>query len=692
MFVRLTKYLYKSAIKGTNTLYSVGSFLLTLVEVSAKTGYAVLLIQALPMLVDPTIPIYSALAVAGSGLFLNEIGKAIPHVRMILLSKVSTSLADTLTNEVMDKFYKLPMEYRISNTNAPAIQHFGASYERLSKSFVEGLLGQTVSSTVEIITVTSLLSRYYGYMGLAALGALAVYSITGLSSIRKIKEAQGLYVQDLFCTYEYLIDQLDRGETAHLYGNVTRELQNLNETLSRLNASDNNRVLRRNISKLLQGATACISFAAISAYAGYLTRNTNYKTNDYIWIVLLLNQLSSALDQFTESGTRAYGDYTDFVELMNYLDLPEETQLHPSKNVAESSKIKEVQAVSVEFDDVSFSIGDKKILSNISFKLPAGKTSLITGLSGEGKTTILKLLLGFYRPTSGVIRINGIDTQALHGHELRELAAVVPQKATLFNRSIVDNIRYGNLSSTDSQVIKAAKRAGLPLKLMTSFLKEPIGEKGSKLSGGQQQRISIARAYVREKSPILVMDEPTSALDAETERDVLKSLSDLIEISGKTTFVVTHKLSSVIYFNNIHEIIVINGGKICERGDLKTLMSLSGPFARQINLAYHQAKQCWDHIMDGKASEVDKKEAEKMSIEADPEIDDAKYEKALLAEATVANFGHDVKSLAENATVLTVNSPLMVHQFRNTRSNDNSYMNFGEDEKPVKEKKCCVIL
>lgn len=235
--------------------------------------------------------------------------------------------------------------------------------------------------------------------------------------------------------------------------------------------------------------------------------------------------------------------------------------------------------------DVDFSYdGSEKVLSGVDITVERGKTAALVGESGGGKSTIVKLLLGFYPARGGMIGVLGKPVSAYTMEELRENIAYVPQDAYLFSTSIKENIRYGKPGASDEEVIEAAKRAYAHDFIMSfpDGYDTMAGERGESLSGGQRQRIAIARAFIR-NAPILLLDEATSALDSESERLVRKGLEDLM--GGRTTLVIAHRLSTIEKADMIY---VIEGGKICESGKHDELMQQKGAYRRLVELSGRQ--------------------------------------------------------------------------------------------------------
>ena len=225
----------------------------------------------------------------------------------------------------------------------------------------------------------------------------------------------------------------------------------------------------------------------------------------------------------------------------------------------------------IEFKDVNFSYSEQKILNNINLTIDSGKKTAFVGMSGSGKSTLINLLLRFYDHYKGTIKIDQKDIKSLSLFDLRENISLITQETLLFNESILDNIRYGNMSSNDDEIQAIADISGvskfanqLPDKLNTI-----VGESGIKLSGGQRQRIAIARALIKD-APILIMDEATSSLDNLTEKEIQSALDELMK--DKTTIIIAHRLSTI---QNADVIFTLEKGIIESNGDHEYLIKNS---------------------------------------------------------------------------------------------------------------------
>lgn len=241
----------------------------------------------------------------------------------------------------------------------------------------------------------------------------------------------------------------------------------------------------------------------------------------------------------------------------------------------------------ITFDNVTLELGDKTVLSDISFDLAAGKTIGIMGATGTGKTSIINLLMRFYDVSNGSIKLDNVDIRELSLAQLRSSVAVVMQDVFLFSDTIGENVKLGKKDLVqDDEVTTALKNA-----CALSFIEKMedgcdtiIGERGVGLSGGQKQRISIARALAKQ-TPILVLDDSTSALDMETEHEIQKTLG---EYGGITKIIIAHRISAI---RNADEIIILEDGHVSERGTHEDLLEHKGYYYKTFMAQYGEFLQ-----------------------------------------------------------------------------------------------------
>jgi ATP-binding cassette subfamily B protein len=239
----------------------------------------------------------------------------------------------------------------------------------------------------------------------------------------------------------------------------------------------------------------------------------------------------------------------------------------------------------IDFDQVTFAYPSREeapALRGFSLHVKPGETVALVGPSGAGKSTVLRLLLRFYDPQSGAVRIDGVRLTDADPQAVRERLALVAQDASLFSGSASENIRFGRADATDDDIRTAARAAEAEgfLNALPEGFNTPIGERAKTLSGGQRQRLAIARALIR-NAPVLLLDEATSALDAENERLVQLALSTAM--SGRTTLVIAHRLATVLKADRI---IVMDEGRVVEEGTHTELSARGGLYAKLARLQF----------------------------------------------------------------------------------------------------------
>ncbi|HSU55941.1 MAG TPA: ABC transporter ATP-binding protein [Candidatus Dormibacteraeota bacterium] len=240
------------------------------------------------------------------------------------------------------------------------------------------------------------------------------------------------------------------------------------------------------------------------------------------------------------------------------------------------------QAMPIQFENVSFSYGEKTVLHNINLTIQPGQMVALVGRTGSGKTSMANLLLRFYDPTAGAILIGDTDIRAVRSHDLRANIAVVTQETILFNDTIRKNIGLGRPGASPAEIEEAAKHA-----YADGFIRDKphgydtvVGEKGVNVSGGQRQRIAIARAILR-NAPILILDEATNSLDPEAERIVQDALEELTK--NRTTICIAHRLSTI---QKADLIVVLDNGRIVETGTHEELLRARGLYCKFYELAF----------------------------------------------------------------------------------------------------------
>jgi subfamily B ATP-binding cassette protein MsbA len=316
--------------------------------------------------------------------------------------------------------------------------------------------------------------------------------------------------------------------------------------------------------------------SCIVLYGGYLILNKKSDLNagEFIAYIAVFSQVMRPAKAISDSFSSIHSGIAAGERVLALIDekpaIVDAPDAKPLKGFDEG----------IEFRNVSFSYGEKPILSDINLTVPKGKTIALVGPSGGGKSTLIDLIPRFIVPKSGEILVDGHDIQTVTTDSLRSLFGIVNQESILFNDSIFGNIAFGKTDATMEQVIAAAKIANAHNFIIETEkgYETNIGDRGTKLSGGQKQRICIARAVLN-NPPVMLLDEATSALDTESEKLVQDALNNLMK--NRTSLIIAHRLSTI---QNADQIVVLESGKIVQQGTHQELISKDGLYKRLINM------------------------------------------------------------------------------------------------------------
>ena len=337
------------------------------------------------------------------------------------------------------------------------------------------------------------------------------------------------------------------------------------------------RVIRANeIPSQLMELFGAAGIALVFFYVQNLPADQRPKASDFFMFILAIVMIYPPIKAFTRLHNQLHQARAASERVFQLLAL--------KNSVPEPAAPKMLQAdqADIVFENLDFNYGEKPVLRNINLTVKAGQLVALVGASGSGKTTLANLLLRFYDPVRGTIKIGGVDLRDVSTRDLRNQIAVVAQENILFNDTVRRNIELGRLGATNEEIVAAAKHAHA-----CDFITQKpegfdavIGEKGVSLSGGQRQRLAIARAVLK-NAPILILDEATSALDTESERAVQSALDELMK--GRTTICIAHRLSTIFHADVI---VVLDQGRIVETGKHAELIQRGGIYQKLYELQF----------------------------------------------------------------------------------------------------------
>ena len=325
---------------------------------------------------------------------------------------------------------------------------------------------------------------------------------------------------------------------------------------------------------IFTGVVAVIWIGARDVKVGNMTAGVLVQ---FVIYAVLVGSSVTAFAEFWGEMQRAAGATERLIELLNSEDVVKDPERPDQLELPVKGGL--------EFENLSFyypSRPNTAALDGFSLKVNPGETIALVGPSGAGKSTIFQLLMRFFDPTSGSIKLDGKPIVSLKREEFRKHLSIVTQDPVIFGTSAMENIRFGRPEATDEEVINAAKAAAAHnfLEILPDGYESFVGEQGVMLSGGQKQRLAIARAILRD-APVLLLDEATSALDAESEFAVQKAVEALART--RTTIIIAHRLATV---KKADRIIVVDEGKIVAQGTHSELVSQGGLYARLAKLQF----------------------------------------------------------------------------------------------------------
>ena len=425
---------------------------------------------------------------------------------------------------------------------------------------------------------------FNAYMALIAATTVILYvwaatklTVVGAESQRKSAKVQRKVFQVMF-------DTLNGWRTVSYFNRINHEQHRyLSAMISSTKAKKHVYFLHL-VARWLQSLLLDIGLLGACFFAAYQVVWNKQSVGKFVTLLTIWSQLtgelSNVLDRFLlayiDPGPLSYLGSMHRQIVANLINAEQLLRLFQTRpKVYDGPKEFILKSGKIVYDHVDFAYdNEKQILNNLSFEVEPGETIAFIGETGGGKSTILKTLFRLYDVNKGSVLIDGQDVRHVTLQSLRANIAVVPQDPTMFNDTILSNLRYARLDATEADIIEACRAAAIHDKVLTfpEGYNSIVGEQGVKLSGGELQRIAIARAILKDPQ-IMLLDEATSSVDSETEQKIQESLSKLAK--GRTTLIVAHRLSTV---ENADRVIVIRDGAILEQGPPKKLLATKGHY------------------------------------------------------------------------------------------------------------------
>jgi len=497
------------------------------------------------------------------------------ELRQVVFARVMARTSREVTLRVFRHLHGLSLRFHLGRRTGGIARDVERGSVAVS-DLLDWTLYTIVPTALEVLLVTGVLVWAYDWgFAVITLGTLAAYSVWTFSITEWRTKYYRAAVEADTRASERAVDSLLNYETVKYFNNELHEAARYDANLKHL--EDARVMSQKTLAALNLGQTAVVSIGVTAmmwrAAAGVVAGNLTI--GDLVLVNAYLLQLSAPLFLLGMVYREVKQALTNMERLFGLLDERQDVQDKPDAVELETDRPE------VRFDNVVFGYDDRRrILHGLDFSIPPGGTVAVVGHSGAGKSTLTRLLYRFYDVDGGRILIDGRDIRDYTQGSLRGAIAIVPQDTVLFNDTIYYNIRYGNTEATRDEVEAAARAAHIHdfIVSMPDGYETEVGERGLKLSGGEKQRVAIARALLKNPK-ILIFDEATSALDSQSEKSIQAEL-ERIQV-GRTTLSIAHRLSTVM---NADLILVMDGGRIVERGRHAELLAADGIYAKMWRL------------------------------------------------------------------------------------------------------------
>lgn len=490
-----------------------------------------------------------------------------------IMSKVAQTYTYNLRKKVSLKINKLPMSYFDKKTHGETLSIITNDIDMLNQGLSQSAV-QIISSVATIIGVIIMMLSIDWAMTLVSILILPLsFVFVGLI----IKKSQKHFIKQ----QEYLghvngsIEEMYSGHIVVKAFNAEKKV--INEFEKNNNHLYNSAWKSQFLSGLMQPIIVFVGnfgYVVVSILGGYFAVNGRITIGNIQSFIQYSRNSTQTIAQLASVSSSIQSMFAASERVFNFLNEAEEETVNKNNINIEALKGE------VKFENVIFGYNeDKTIIKNFNIKVKEGQKVAIVGPTGAGKTTIVKLLMKFYKVNKGNIFVDNINLNELTREQISNLFGMVLQDTWLFSDTIMENLRYGQLNATDDEVIEAAKTARIHhfIQTLPNGYNMELNEEMTNISQGEKQLLTIARAILSDPK-ILILDEATSSVDTRTEALIQQAMDELVK--GRTTFVIAHRLSTI---KNADVILVINDGDIVEQGNHNELIKKNGFYANLYN-------------------------------------------------------------------------------------------------------------
>lgn len=497
------------------------------------------------------------------------------YVSTYYTTYVATALSQDVRLQLYEQLVKMDLKYLNGSKPGDLLSRYYEDPSRLQTAIVTNIQ-KFVIEFFSIVGLSAVLLYRSWSLALIAIAVISTIVIPIAIISKKLRRLDHENQRLLASIYDVFNESITGAKVVMIFGLQAFQYKRFKRRMQDYFGNSMSLARADAILRPLLQLIASVGIALILLFGSFRVTGGDMSPGELTSFLVALLLLYKPVKNVGGIITKVQRVFAPAERVFEKIDLEPELQDHP--NPAHFAEFE-----SLEFDQVHFAYNaEVPVLSDINLTVHSGEKIALVGESGGGKSTLVDLIPRFMDPTAGEVRMNGMDIRQVSMSSIRDMISLVSQDTVLFDGSVLENIRLGNMDATRAQIDEAIRVAHLDemIAAMPEGIHTQIGPRGSQLSGGQKQRLAIARAFLSD-SPIVILDEATSALDNESEAAVQDGMAHVIE--GKTVFVVAHRLSTVRYADRI---LVMHQGKIAEQGTHDELMKQEGMYHRLYSLQF----------------------------------------------------------------------------------------------------------
>ena len=499
------------------------------------------------------------------------------YIQGYIMTGISQKTTYRLRKEISEKVNRLPISYFDKKTNGETLSLVTNDVDTLSQNMDQSIT-QLITSIVTVLGILIMMLSIDKIMTLIALGIIPI-SLILIGTIVKLSQKHFKNQQKYLADVNGTIEEMYSGHNIISSFNASEKmLKKFNKQNEKLYESAWKSNFLSGLMHPIMTFVGNLGYVLISIIGGYFAIQGRITIGNIQSFISYTKNFTHPITQIAQISNMLQAMMAAAERIFEFLEEQEEQQEETEK--VDIEKIKG----SVEFKNVKFGYDEKIIIKNFNAKIKPGQKIAIVGPTGAGKTTMVKLLMRFYKLNGGEILVDGKNINKFDKKEFRKLFGMVLQDAWVFSGTIMENLRYGNLNATDEEVRKAAISAHAHhfIKTLPDGYNMELNEDTNNISGGQKQLLTIARAILANPK-ILILDEATSSVDTRTEILIQKAMDELMK--NRTTFIIAHRLSTI---KNADMILVMKDGDIIETGNHEELMKKNGFYTNLYNSQFEE--------------------------------------------------------------------------------------------------------